>query len=86
MAKSAKRKAHGPKNVQKVVIELKVLHNTLDRTVADGLEQTYAYMARSDADDGHLIVFDRNGNRSWEEKIFRREDSFKGKGIWVWGM
>ena len=38
------------------------------------------------ADEGHLIVFDRNENRSWEEKIFRREDSFKGKEIWVWGM
>ncbi len=82
----AERKAHRPKNVQKIVIELKVLHNTLDRTVADGLEQTYAYMDRSDADEGHLIVFDRNENRSWEEKIFRREDSFKGKEIWVWGM
>ena len=80
------RKAHGPKNVQKIVIELKGLHNTLDRTVADGLEQTYAYMDRSDANEGHLIVFDRNENRSWEEKIFQREDSFKGKEIWVWGM
>jgi hypothetical protein len=37
-------------------------------------------------DGSHLIVFDRNENRSWEEKIFRREDSFKGKEIWVWGM
>ena len=82
----AERKAYGPKNAQKVVIELKILHNTLDKTVADGLEQTYAYMDRSEADEGHLIVFDRNENRSWEKKIFRREDSFKGKKIWVWGM
>ena len=67
--------------MQKVVIELKLLHNTLDKTVANGLEQTYAYMDRSDADEGHLIVFDRNENRSWEEKIFRREDFFKGKEI-----
>ncbi len=81
-----KGKAHEPRNIQRIVIELKVLRNTLDRTVAEGLKQTYAYMDRCGADEGHLIIFDRSKKKNWEEKVFRREESFKGKKICVWGM
>ena len=36
---------------------------------------------------GHLIVFDRSPQRSWEEKIFRREaPPGTGAPVTVWGM
>ena len=43
-------------------------------------------MDRLDADAGHLVVFDRSAERSWEEKIYRREEAFEGRPVTVWGM
>ena len=72
--------------VERYVVECKVLHKGLERTIAEGLAQTAAYMGRCDAEAGHLVVFDRRAGRSWEEKVFRREESVDGRTITVWGM
>ena len=72
--------------VDRYVVECKVLHKGLERTIAEGLDQTIAYMDRCDAEAGHLVVFDRRAGRSWEEKVFRREESADGRTITVWGM
>ena len=72
--------------IQKVVIELKILHKSLERTVAEGLEQTSAYMDRCYADEGHLVIFNRAKDTTWEEKIFQRREAFGGREIKVWGM
>ena len=71
---------------QKVVIECKVLHRGLERTLREGLEQTRAYMDRSGAAEGHLVVFDRTEGRPWEEKVFRRNEAEGGVPVTVWGM
>ncbi|MDQ2733315.1 MAG: ATP-binding protein, partial [Armatimonadota bacterium] len=71
---------------QKVVLELKIVHHSLERTITEGLEQTASYMDRSGTEEGHLIVFDRDPHKPWDEKIFRREESFEGWKITVWGM
>ena len=72
--------------VQKVVIELKILYKSLEKTIADGTKQTNAYMARCGTSDGHLVVFDRRPDVSWDEKIFQEKMRFEGREIWVWGM
>ena len=72
--------------VERYVVECKVLHKGLERTIAEGLAQTAAYMDRCDAGAGHLVVFDRRAGRSWEEKVFRREESAGGRTVTVWGM
>ena len=46
--------------------ECKILHKTLDQTIAEGLEQTAAYMDRCDAEAGHLVIFDRREGRRLE--------------------
>jgi len=61
--------------VQKIVIELKLLHKSLDKTIKDGVRQTLEYMDRCGTDEGHLVIFDRTEGKSWEEKIFRREEN-----------
>ena len=71
---------------RKFVIECKVLHKSLERTIGDGLEQTAAYMDRCAAESGHLIIFDRDESRSWEDKLFHRRESAGGVEIEVWGM
>lgn len=73
--------------VQQVVIETKLRHGHLDKVVIpEGLAQTWAYMDRCDAENGHLVIFDRNKNRSWEEKIFRHVKNHNDTEIIVWGM
>jgi hypothetical protein len=68
------------------VVECKILRNSLERTVQDGLEQTAAYMDRCAAQEGHLVIFDRRPGR-WEDKVFHRlESAGKKKEIHVWGM
>ena len=75
-----------PDGIQRVVIELKILHKGLAQTLKTGLKQTWEYMDRCGAGEGHLVVFDRDPKRSWEEKIFRREEVYEGHLIMVWGM
>ena len=75
--------------VRKYVVECKVrrARRGLERTVAEGVEQTATYMDRCGAEAGHLVVFDRSPERSWEEKVFRdRRAARSGAEIAVWGM
>lgn len=71
---------------QRIVIELKVLHKSLDATLTEGLAQTWDYMDRCGAEEGHLVIFDRTLGKPWEEKLFRREETYQGRAITVWGM
>lgn len=71
--------------VQRVVIELKLLHKSFNATLAEGLQQTWEYMDKCASKDGHLIIFDRS-EKTWEQKIFKREEVYKDCKIIVWGM
>ena len=82
----AERRVQSTKDVQKVVIELKILHKSLDQTLAEGLKQTAAYMDRAGTEEGHLLIFDRQEDRSRDEKIFHQEETFNDTRIQVWGM
>ena len=72
--------------LQKVVIELKVVHDGRESTIKEGLPQTVAYMDRCGAPEGHLVLFDRDPLKPWEEKLFRREEAHGRQRITVWGM
>jgi len=54
--------------------------------MAAGLEQTWTYLDRCAADEGHLVIFDRTAGKPWEEKLFRRAERVHGRIITVWGM
>ena len=74
-------------HTRKFVIECKVLHKSLEQTIAEGLEQTAEYMDRCDAEAGHLVIFDRRAGRRWDDKVFRdRRASDCGTEIDIWGM
>lgn len=76
---------YGAGQQQKAVMELKILHKGLERTIELGLRQTHAYRDRCGADEAHLLIFDR-GERDWSEKVFRRSEHYRGVPIEVWGM
>ena len=68
---------------QKYPIEIKILRN--NKTIADGLEQTYEYMVKCGSSQGWLIIFDRDSDKPWEEKLYIRSEVYKEKTIVVVG-
>jgi hypothetical protein len=76
---------HVGDQTQRVVIEGKIQYGTRERTIAQGLPQTWEYMDKCGTTDGHLIIFDRTVGKPWEEKIYTRRESYNGHEIVVWG-
>ena len=73
--------------VQRIVLELKLLRGSLETVIEHGLAQTCEYMDLvGNVDEGHLIIFDRTKERSWDERIWHRTCECKGCTIGVWGM
>ena len=75
--------------VREYVVECKVVRERdgLEGTVGEGVEQTAGYMSRCKAEAGHLVVIDQREGRSWEGKVFHREQRSKdGVPVAVWGM
>ncbi|MBF0290289.1 MAG: ATP-binding protein [SAR324 cluster bacterium] len=75
-----------PHGLQKIVIELKLLHKSLEKTIKDGLEQTAEYMDRCGSKEGYLIVFDRTPDKTWDEKIFHKTILHQENELLVLGM
>ena len=61
-------------------------HGSREVTIREGLVQLAGYLDRLGAEAGHLVIFDRSAERSWEEKVFRRAEEHEGRTITVWGM
>ena len=73
--------------VQRVVLELKIKRGALDTVIDDGLRQTFEYMDMvGSVDEGHLIIFDRSKEKSWEERLWHKPCQYQGRTISVWGM
>ena len=71
--------------IQRIVVELKLLHGALETVIAQGLEQTVDYARRAGADEAHLFIFDRESGRPWDERIWRRAEAAGGMAVAVWG-
>ena len=69
---------------QRIVIELKIFYDK--NTLSEGLEQTAWYMDVARATEGHLVIFDRSVKKSWDEKIYTRQETVGNKVITAWGM
>jgi len=80
-----------PGGVQRAVIELKVLQKSRAATVRDGLVQVRGYADRCEADEAHLVVFDRTPGKPWSRKIFKKSEALaraegKLQAVGIWGM
>lgn len=69
---------------QRIVLELKVKRR--EKTLLEGLEQTAKYMDGAQATEGHLLIFDRDPDLSWEQKFSTHQESFQNRTIHVWKM
>ncbi len=73
--------------VQRIVLELKIKRGSLDKLIELGLEQTAEYMDLvGSVDEGHLIIFDRTQEKTWEERLWHRPYEYHGRDIMAWGM
>jgi hypothetical protein len=72
--------------VQEVVIELKLVYGSLEKTIEKGLRQTREYMDKCGTKQGYLLVFNRAENVLWEEKIFKKTKTIDGVKLAVYGM
>ena len=75
--------------IQRVVMELKLQRPGQQRAavITGALPQTADYADRCDADEAHLLVFDRDPDRSWDDRIFHEKGhQHEGRDIQVWGM
>ena len=78
----------GRGRVSRHAIECKALRpgRGLESTVLKGIQQTAWYMDRCAAESGHLLIFDQRPGRTWEKRIFRRDERTGETAITVWGM
>ena len=73
--------------VQRVVLEMKIRRGALETVINEGLRQTAGYMDTvGSVDEGHLIIFDRTKEKTWEERIWHKPYEYQGRPIMVWGM
>jgi hypothetical protein len=71
--------------VQRIVIELKILYGSLETDINKGLEQTANYADSVGATESHLVIFNRDDKISWEDKIWQRQEQHQTSQISVWG-
>jgi len=67
----------------KYPIELKLLHNM--RSYEDSLNQIAEYMDKCGSDSGWLVIFDRDTKKTWDDKIYVKEENLNGKRIFIAG-
>jgi len=72
--------------VQKVVLELKIRRNSLDKTISDGVVQIANYARRIGTEEAYLVIFDRDPDVDWETKVWEKSGFQDGDlRVDVWG-
>lgn len=80
----AEKGFHG--DVQRVVLELKILRGNLEKVISDGVQQVADYATRCGSDEAYLIIFNRDDKASWDEKIWEKRDyQARELMVSVWG-
>jgi hypothetical protein len=64
-------------NKNKYAIELKI--NYGPKTFPDGLTQMAEYMDKVGEKEGWLVIFDRNPDKSWDERIYWKTEEYDEK-------
>ena len=77
-----------PGKVTKHVIECKAARTGrgLDTAIEEGAEQAVWYMDRCGAESGHLVILDQRLGKSWDERVFQREEIVGETPVTVWRM
>ncbi|OQA55507.1 MAG: hypothetical protein BWY45_02195 [Euryarchaeota archaeon ADurb.Bin294] len=71
---------------QRFVIECKILRGSREKTIYNGLGQVTGYADRCGAEEVYLLIFDREKEKSWDEKIFFETIEHDGWQVTIFGM
>jgi len=77
--------------IQRIIIELKIHHKKqkLESIIEQGIKQTAEYADKFNAKEAHLIIFNRDKEISWDNKIWHKNKTYETdnqqKEIGVWG-
>ncbi|MEA1911667.1 MAG: PD-(D/E)XK nuclease domain-containing protein, partial [Spirochaetota bacterium] len=73
---------------QRIVIELKIYSkgSSLKRIKEKALVQTLEYAKKSDSTENHIIIFDRDDQTDWREKLYTEVLEFEGERFKIWGV
>ena len=74
---------NGP--IQRITIELKILYDAIETTITKGITQALEYADTANADEVHLVIFNRNEGKSWDEKIWHKQQQVEAKVVDIWG-
>ncbi len=74
------------KGKQEAVIEMKLRYGNLETAIQKGLEQTHDYMDKCGTTEGYLLLFDKDPDKPWEDKIFKQNRQLRNTNIPVYGM
>ncbi|MDA3901098.1 MAG: hypothetical protein PF637_11345 [Spirochaetes bacterium] len=83
-----KYRVDGINRAQKIVIEIKTIKQkqSYAKLKAEALRQTFEYAEICDADESHILIFDRDEALGWRETVFTDTEEFDGRIIKIWGM
>ncbi|MEA1911094.1 MAG: ATP-binding protein, partial [Spirochaetota bacterium] len=75
-------------NEQRIVIELKVYTKgvSLKGLKEKALVQTLEYAKKSGSTENHIIIFDRDDQTDWREKLYTETCEFEGESFKIWGV
>ena len=73
-------------NVQRFVIECKVLRGLREATITSGVTQVLKYADSCGADEVYLVIFDETKKKSWDRKIYTETREQGGVTVTVFGM
>jgi len=72
---------------EKARSRVKIQHNNskLETIIDLGLQQTAEYADGFNADETHLIIFNRDSEIPWGQKIWYQKRQYQQREIGVWG-
>ncbi|MEA1911802.1 MAG: AAA-like domain-containing protein [Spirochaetota bacterium] len=75
-------------NEQRIVIELKVYSKgvSLKALKEKALVQTLEYAKKLGSTENHIIIFDRDDQTDWREKLYTETCEFEGESFKIWGV
>ncbi len=71
--------------VQRVVLELKIQRGSLETLISQAIVQTLEYADMAGAGEAHLIIFNRDAEIPWNEKIWHQKQNHGDRVIGLWG-
>ena len=59
-------------------------NNSYPKIKEAALRQTLEYAKKSGSTENHIVIFDRDSQTDWRDKIFTEEIDYEGEAFKIW--